>query len=148
MAIKGENGILYIWDGTSAYKPVACLTSNSLNTTVATIESRTKCDPGVVIKSAGLFAYTIDAEGEYIDTTSVGGDDTKDSHDALLALQQARELITWKLDTNITDATSIKYYGQALIIDLKLTQGSGDEVSTFTASLDGSGAISQTDPNV
>jgi hypothetical protein len=43
---------------------------------------------------------------------------------------------------------SIKYYGQALITDLKLTQGSGDEVSTFTATLDGDGAISQTDPNV
>jgi hypothetical protein len=65
----------------------------------------------------------------------------------LLVLQQARELITWKLDTNVDDATSIKYYGQALITDLKLTQGSGDEVSTFTATLDGDGAISQTDPN-
>lgn len=146
MAIKGENGILYIWGG-SSYKPVACLTSNSLNTTVTEIESRTKCFPGVVKKTAGVFSYTIDAEGEYIDTTSVGGDNTKDSHDALLVLQQAKQLITWKLDTNITDAGSIKYYGQALITDLKLTQGSGDEVSTFTATLDGSGAISQIDPN-
>lgn len=147
MAIKGENGILYIWGGAS-YKPVACLTSNSLNTAVSIIESRTKCDPGVVKKTAGVFSYTIDAEGEYIDTTSVGGDDTKDSHDALLVLQQAKQLITWKLNTNVGDAGSIKYYGQALITDLKLTQGSGDEVSTFTATLDGSGAISQTDPNV
>ena len=147
MAIKGENGILYIWGGAS-YKPVACLTSNSLNTAVSIIESRTKCDPGVVKKTAGVFSYTIDAEGEYIDTTSVGGDDTKDSHDALLVLQQAKQLITWKLNTDVTDAGSIKYYGQALITDLKLTQGSGDEVSTFTATLDGDGAISQTDPNV
>jgi len=147
MAIKGENGILYIWDGTSAYKPVACLTSNSLNTAVSIIESRTKCDPGVVKKTAGVFSYTIDAEGEYIDTTSVGGDHTKDSHDALLVLQQAKQLITWKLNTNVGDAGSIKYYGQALITDLKLTQGSGDEVSTFTATLDGDGAISQTDPH-
>lgn len=147
MAIKGENGILYIWGGAS-YKPVACLTSNSLNTAVSIIESRTKCDPGVVKKTAGVFSYTIDAEGEYIDTTSVGGDNTKDSHDALLVLQQAKQLITWKLNTDVTDAGSIKYYGQALITDLKLTQGSGDEVSTFTATLDGDGAISQTDPNV
>lgn len=147
MAIKGENGILYIWGGAS-YKPVACLTSNSLNTAVSIIESRTKCDPGVVKKTAGVFSYTIDAEGEYIDTTSVGGDNTKDSHDALLVLQQARALITWKINTDVTDAGSIKYYGHALITDLKLTQGSGDEVSTFTATLDGDGAISQTDPNV
>ena len=146
MAIKGENGILYIWGGAS-YKPVACLTSNSLNTAVSIIESRTKCDPGVVKKTAGVFSYTIDAEGEYIDTTSVGGDDTKDSHDTLLVFQQARALITWKINTDVTDAGSIKYYGQALITDLKLTQGSGDEVSTFTVTLDGSGAISQTDPH-
>jgi hypothetical protein len=123
------------------------LTSNSLNTAVSIIESRTKCDPGVVKKTAGVFSYTIDAEGEYIDTTSVGGDNTKDSHDALLVLQQARALITWKIDTNVTDAGSIKYYGQALITDLKLTQGSGDEVSTFTATLDGDGAISQINPH-
>ena len=99
--------------GRLIHKPVACLTSNSLNTAVSIIESRTKCDPGVVKKTAGVFSYTIDAEGEYIDTTSVGGDNTKDSHDALLVLQQAKQLITWKLDTNITDAGSIKYYGQA-----------------------------------
>jgi hypothetical protein len=146
MAIKGENGILYIWD-VNAYKPVACLTSNSLNTAVSVIESRTKCFPGVVKKSAGIFSYTIDAEGEYIDTTSIGGDTSKESHDALLGLQLNKELITWKIDTDVTNATSIKYYGQALITDLKLTQGSGDEFSTFTATLDGDGAISQTDPN-
>lgn len=147
MAIKGENGILYIWDGTSAYKPVACLTSNSLSSAVSVIESRTKCDPGVVVKSAGTFSYTINAEGEYIDTTSVDGDDTKDSHDALLAIQQAKTLITWKIDTDVTSVNAPKYYGTALITDLELTQGSGDEFSTFTTTLDGSGAISTTDPN-
>ncbi len=145
MALKGENGILYIYATT--WKPVACLTSNSLNTTVSVIESQTKCSPGVIEKQGGTFSYTIDAEGEYIDTTSVGGDTAKKSHDALLALQMAKTLIEWKIDTDITDATSIKYYGTALISDLSLSQGSGDELSTFSATLDGSGTISLTDPN-
>jgi len=144
-AIKGENGILYIYATT--WKPIACLTSNSLNTTVGVIESQTKCDPGVVKKQAGTFSYTIDAEGEYIDTTSVGGDTAKVSHDALLALQMAKTLVTWKLDTDVTDATSIKYYGDAYITDLSDTAGSGDEVTTFSATLDGDGAIVLVDPN-
>lgn len=146
MAILGEKGILYIYTG-AAYKPVACLTSNSLNTTVSMIESQTKCFPGVVKKTAGTFSYSIDAEGEYIDTTTVGGDTAKQSHDALFLLQQAKTIIEWKIDTNISDTTSVKYYGSGYLTDLSATFGSGDELSTFSATIDGDGAILLTDPN-
>ena len=142
LPIKGEAGILYVHDGT-IYRPVACLTSNSLNTAVSVIESQTKCNPGQVMKQAGTLSYTIDAEGEYIDTTSIGGDDTKASHDYLLTLQQALAAVTWKLDTGVTDAV---YYGSAILSDLTLDQGAGDEISTFSVTLEGSGAISKTDP--
>jgi len=147
MSIKGEKGIIYIYTG-AAYKPVACLTSNSLNTTVSMITSNTKCYPGVTKKTPGSFDYTIDAEGEYIDTTTVGGDTAKQSHDALFLIQQAKTLVEWKLDTNIDDATSVKYYGSGYITDLSATFGSGDEVSTFSATIDGDGAIVLVDPNV
>lgn len=146
MAIKGEKGIIYIYTG-AAYKPVACLTSNSLNTTVSMIESQTKCFPGVVKKTAGTFSYSIDAEGEYIDTTTVGGDTAKQSHDALFLIQQAKTLVEWKLDTDIDNATSVKYYGSGYITDLSATFGSGDELSTFSMTLDGDGAIVLVDPN-
>jgi hypothetical protein len=146
MSILGEKGILYIWD-TSAYKPVACLTSNGLSSTLAVIESRTKCFPGVVKKTAGTFTYTIDAEGEYIDTTTAGGDDQKTSHDALFALQQAKTLVTWKIDTDVDNVDSVKYYGEGYITDLSATFGSGDEVSTFSLTIDGDGAVVTTDPN-
>ena len=145
-SIKGEKGMLYVYVG-AAYKPVACLTSIGLSSSVSIIESQTKCFPGVVKKTPGSFSASISAEGEYIDTTSVGGDDTKVSHDALLELQMAKTLVTWKLDTDVTDATSIKYYGDAYITDLGNTAGSGDEVSTFSATLDGDGAIVLVDPN-
>jgi predicted secreted protein len=140
--IKGEVGILYVHDGAD-YRPVACLTSNSLSTAVSVIESNTKCNPGVTKKQAGMFSYTLEAEGEYIDTTSVGGDDTKASHDYLFELQLAKDLITWKLVTGVTGAT---YYGSALISDLSLEQGAGDELSTFSLTLDGDGEVSTTDP--
>ena len=143
LPIKGEVGILYIHDGTM-YRPVACLTKNSLKNTVGIIESKTKCNPGVTIKQAGIQNYTIDADGEYIDTTSVGGDTTKASHDYLLPIQQARQQITWKLDTGVT---GVIYYGSAIITDLALDQGAGDEISTFTLTLNGSGDILTTDPN-
>lgn len=140
--IKGEVGILYIHDGT-IYRPIACLTSNSLNTAVSIIESQTKCFPGVTKKQAGISSYTLDADGEYVDTTSVGGDDTKASHDFLFTAQQTKALQTWKLDTGVTGAV---YYGTAIITDLTLDQGAGDEISTFSVTLDGDGAIVLVDP--
>jgi predicted secreted protein len=146
MAIKGENGILYIFFE-DTYKPVACLTSNSLNTAVSVIESQTKCNPGVIEKQKGTFTYSIDAEGELIDTTTIGGDNLKISQDRLLLLQTNFSSVDWKIDTNVLDASSPKYYGTAIISDLSLTQGAGDELSTFSLTLDGSGEILFTDPN-
>jgi hypothetical protein len=144
--LRGENGIVYIYDAVAeAYKPVACLTSNSLSTTVEVVERQTKCAPGVIEKSAGVFSYSIALEGEYIDTESVGGDTTKKSHDNLLVLQEARELIDWKIDTDTTDATSVKYYGKALLTDLEATFPT-NENSTFSGTLDGSGNILRSDP--
>jgi hypothetical protein len=140
--IKGEVGILYVAEGAS-YKPVACLTSNSLSTAVSVIESNTKCNPGVTKIQGGIYSYTLDAEGEYIDTTSEGGDSTKMSHDYLVQLQLAKELIIWKLVTGVTGAT---YYGNALIADLSLDMGSGDDLATFSLTLNGDGEISTVDP--
>lgn len=146
MAIKGENGMLYTYEGT-AWKPAACLTSIDLNSTVSIIESQTKCYPGVVKKSPGSFSASISADGEYINTTTAGGDTAKVSHDKMLVDQQAKTLKEWKIDTDTTNATSVKYFGSGYYTDLTLTAGSGDEVSTFSVTLDVDGAVLYTDPN-
>lgn len=140
--IKGEVGILYVHDGT-IYRPVACLTSNSLKTAVSAIDSNTKCNPGVTKKTGGIYTYTLDAEGEYIDTTSIGGDTTKASHDYILGLQQDKTLVNWKLTTGVDGAI---YYGLALITDLSLDLGSGDDLAKFSLTLDGDGVVSTIDP--
>ena len=145
MSIRGEKAILYIWD-TAAYKPVACLTSNGLSSQLSMIESTTKCFPGVVKKTPGQLNNSIDAEGEYIDTTTAGGDTAKISHDAMFLLQQDKTLVTWKIDTNIDDVDSVKYYGTGYFTDLSATFGSGDEVSTFSVTIDVDGAVLLTDP--
>lgn len=142
--IKGENLILYIHDG-ALYRPVACLTSNSLNTELAVIESQTKCAPGLVEKQAGAFSYTLEADAQLIDTTSVGGDDTKASHDYLLGVQQAKTNVNWKMDSG---TTSLTYFGSGLITSLGLEAPAGDEFATFSLTIDGSGAIVTTDPLV
>lgn len=144
--IHGKEGILSVWDvdaAPAAYKPVACLTSNSLATALSVIESNTKCDPGNTVRIADQFSYDISADGEYIDTTSAGGDSAKASHDWLLAKQMAKTNIQWKLESGLADTD---YYGTAILTDLNLDQ-SATEISTFSATLSGSGAIVTTDPN-
>jgi len=138
--IKGDGLILSIHDG-AGYLPVACLTSNSLSTTRAVIETQTKCDPGQTIKRAGNFDYSISADGLYIDT---GVDDTKFSHDRLLALQMAGANVTWSISTGLV--TNTTYYGTAAITDLNLDAPTGGENSTFSCTLSGSGAIVLVDP--
>ena len=139
--IKGEELILYIYDGSSAYEPIACLTSNSLAQTRNVIESQTKCDPGVVTKLAGSVNYNISFEGEYIETES-----GLQSHAELFAYINTitGTLQEWKLDSGQgTDA----YYGDAILADLTLDAPAGDELSTFSGTLEGSGLIVTTNPN-
>lgn len=142
--IKGELLVLYIHDG-SIYRPIACLTSNSLSQTRGIIEAQTKCSPGVVEKSTGSMSYSISAEGLYIDTTSVGAEITKASHDYLKTLMDSGASFTWKMDTGLTDNDS--YFGTAVLTDLEMTAAAGDEFTSFSSSLDGSGAIVTIDPS-
>jgi hypothetical protein len=144
LPIKGELGILYIHDGT-IYRPIACLTSNGIDSTVSVITSNTKCNPGLTIKQGGTFDYSLSAEGEYIDTTGVGGEITKASHDYLLTKQKTKLAQTWKYDTGVTGAV---YYGTAIITELSLTQGAGEEISTFSLTMEGSGEIVTVNPIV
>lgn len=141
--IKGDVLVLHIHDGTS-YRPVACLTSNSLSQTRGVIETQTKCDPGVIQRQAGVLAYEISAEGEYIDTTSVGGETTKASHDYLKGLMEAGSEVTWKMDTGLTDTAA--YYGNAYITELSADAPTGDEFATFSMTLSGTGSIVTVDP--
>lgn len=141
--IKGDAIILYVHDGT-IYRPIACLTSNSLAETRNIIESQTKCDPGVTIKNAGSYNYEISCEGQYIDTTSVGAEITKASHDFLHGLIASGSTETWKIDTGLADTSA--YFGTAIFSDLTWDAAAGDELSTFSATLSGSGAIVTTDP--
>jgi len=141
--IKGEVLVLSIWDS-SIYRPIACLTSNNLSETQNIIESQTKCDPGVVTKMAGSYSYELSAEGEYIDTTSATGEITLASHDYLHSVFGTT--VTWQLSTGLADKPY--YWGTAILNDLSGDFAAGDDLATFSASLSGSGAIVEVDPNI
>jgi len=143
--IKGEALVLYVHDG-SAYRPVACLTSNALEQTRGIIETQTKCLPGQTERQAGSLSYEISAEGNYIDTTSVGGETTKASHDYLKGLMEAGDAVTWKMDTGLADTAA--YYGSSIMSQLGLDAPSGDEFASFSCTLSGSGAIVEVDPTI
>lgn len=141
--IKGDALILYVHDGT-IYRPIACLTSNSLSQTRGIIETQTKCDPGVIQRASGVLSYEISCEGNYIDTTSVGSEITKASHDYLKGVIEAGTAVTWKMDTGLTDTDA--YFGTAIMTDLGADAPTGDEFATFSATLSGSGSIVTVDP--
>lgn len=141
--IKGDVLIFYVHDG-SAYRPIACLTSNTLSQTRGVIETQTKCDPGIIQRQAGVLSYDISCEGEYIDTTSTGGETTKASHDYLKTLMEAGSEVTWKMDTGLAD--TVAYYGTAYMTELSADAPTGDEFATFSCALSGSGSIVTVDP--
>ncbi len=143
--IKGDAIILYVYD-TDAYKPIACLTSNSLNQTQSIIDAQTKCEPGQIIRQGGTQSYELAFEGLYIDTTSATSPDLdKISHDALHLIMGGAQVSQWKMDTGLTD--TVAYYGDAIISDLNWDNAAGDEFATFSGTLMGSGLIVTVEPS-
>lgn len=142
MKIQGDAFMLHIWDG-AAYRPIACITSNSLSSTAETTESKNKCNPGVVSTEYGSINKSISIDGEFLDTTTAGGDVTKASFDFLENLQDTKTKATIKIDFGLEDNSS--KYAVAIISDLQLT-GPAGEVSTFSATLNFDGGYIA-DPN-
>jgi len=141
--IKGDDLIMSVWDGTSAYKPIACLTSNSLSQTRNIIESQTKCSPGVINKTPGTISNEMTFEGEYIDTTSGGGDTAKASHDYLIDIMNAGTKRAYKFSSGISGTD---YYAEGYLSDLTLDAAAGDSITTFSGTLAIDGTVSTTDP--
>ena len=140
--IKGDNVILSIWNGTDAYEPIGCLTSNEISITRNIIEAQTKCDPGVIIKQAGSTSSEIPFEAIYIKTEA-----GKTDFDALLGFINVSNgaNVTWKMTSDQTSPEA--YYGTAVLSDLSLSASAGDEFATYSGTLSNSGLIKTTDPN-
>ena len=141
--IKGDAEILKLWDGT-AYVPFACLTSSSLSETRNVIESQTKCDPGLVTRTAGSYSYEISFEGEYI-KPEASKESWAELRDRIRVVADSE--VEWSITTTYADASTDIDYGTAILTDLSKDAPAGDELITFSGSLSGSGAIVQVAPN-
>lgn len=140
--IQGNTVIFSIYN-TSAYEPLACITSSSLSEEVEIDEVETKCDPGNIVKTPGSYSYEISAEGIYIDEAV---NTNKQSHAKLKALLRAKTLITWRMATSLSSTGQENEYGTGYITSLELT-GEAGENATFSITISGTGSISTTDPN-
>ena len=140
--IKGDAVVLSIWNGTDAYEPIGCLTSNSLSVTRNIIEAQTKCDAGQIIKQAGSTSSEVSFEAIYIKTEA-----GKTDFDALLNFINVASGTTqdWKMSTDQT--SPVAYYGTAVLADLTLDSAAGDEFATYSGTLQNSGLIVTVDPN-
>lgn len=138
--IKGDAIILSVWDGTSAYEPIACLTSNSLSLTRNIIETQTKCNPGVVVKTPGSMSYSISADGVAITTES----GLVSANALITKMNLATQLSDdWRMD----DGNGGYYYGTGVFTETTFDASAGDENATFSTSIEGSGLILTVDPN-
>ena len=130
MAVKGENSILYVHDGT-AYLPVSCVTTSQFQTSLEQVDGTvTKCDLNPE-PTAGKFTYSWSFDGE------LSNDTTKASYDFLIEIQRIKEVIYWKEVETTETSTSKTKFGKGMLTSLSKS-ANANEMITFSGQIDGS----------
>ena len=114
-------------DGDGTYKPVACLTSNSITSTLNVIDATSKC--GDQFQPGPAFTQSFKAEGFAIDET---GTPAKDSYQQLYAAHAARTVFAMKMGKAVPTSGDITYSGQVWISNFDVNSADKDDVK-FTA---------------
>ena len=110
-------------DGDATFKPVACLTSNSLTSTLNTIDATSKC--GDQFQPGPSFTQSFQAEGFAIDET---GTPAKDSYQQLYAAHAAGTVFNMKMGKATPAAGDITYSGQVWISNFDVNADDKDDV--------------------
>ena len=129
--IKGKSETIAIWDGTSAYEPLVCLTSGGLSESVEEITAPiTKCDStSSLTREAGTYSYEIPFEGLYAETEA-GKLSWAEIRTKLRALGE----ITWRITTTYATGTDVEY-GTGFFSALEKT-GEVEEFISFSGTRD------------
>lgn len=114
-------------DGDSTYKPIACLTSNSITSTLGTIDATSKC--GDSYTPSPSFNQSIECEGFAIDET---GTPAKDSYQQLYTAHAAKTQFAIKMGKASPSAGDITYSGTVFISNFGVNAADKDDVK-FTA---------------
>jgi len=120
-------------DGDGTYKPVACLTTNSLTSTVNTIDATSKC--GDQFQPGPAFNQSFKCDGFAIDET---GTPSKDSYQQLYVAHSARTVFAMKMGKAVPAAGDITYSGTVFISNFDVTAADKEDVkfsATFVVAL-------------
>jgi hypothetical protein len=120
-------------DGDSTFKAVACLTSNSLTSTLNVIDATSKC--GDQFQAGPSFSQSFRAEGFAIDET---GTPAKDSYQQLYTAHAARTTFAMKMGKAVPTSGDITYSGTVFISAFDVNAADKDDVkftATFTVAL-------------
>ena len=110
-------------DNDGTFKPVACLTTNSLTSTNDTIDATSKC--GNQYQPSPVFSQSFDCEGFAIDET---GTPSKDSYQQLYTAHAARTSFNMKMGKATPTSGDIVYSGQVFISDFEVNAADKDDV--------------------
>ena len=110
-------------DGDATFKPVACLTSNSLTSSVNVIDATSKC--GDQFQAGPAFTQSFECEGFAIDET---GTPAKDSYQQLYAAHAARTVFAMKMGKASPASGDITYSGQVWISNFDVNADDKDDV--------------------
>lgn len=141
--LQGESEILSIWNGSDAYEPIGCLTSNGLNETREVNESSTKCDPKQIKRTPSTYSYEVSFEGEFAETET-GKQSWVELKEKVRSATSSS--VTWRIVTTYADATTLTEYGTGVLTSLEKTAPNAENI-TFSGTISGSGLVTQTDPN-
>ena len=131
--IKGHTGIISLYIS-NAYKPIACLTSTSLQRVAEISEKVNYCTQGETVTAVDRINATISLDGEFVDDTG------KASYNELVTAMESKAEQFFKIEGR----DSVQY-AKGIISDLSDTfPGDGD--ATFSMSITVNGGITSTDP--
>ena len=127
---KGENQILYIYDG-SSWLPIVCLTSNSFDEDVEMLDTTTTDNAGWKTSRPLNQSYRISFEGVQIITDETTP--TRYSYDLLKVFKRNRTQISWKIESDIDTEE-----GEGYITNLSEASAVGEYI-TFNGVIEGYG---------
>ena len=132
--VSGRDYLLFAdIDGDDTFKPVACLTSNSITSSLNVIDATSKC--GDQFQPGPAYNQTIKADGFAIDQTGAA---SKDSYNQLYSAFVAGTVFAVKMGPASLVDGSVTYSGDVFISSFDVNAADKDDVkfsATFTVAV-------------
>jgi predicted secreted protein len=116
-------------DGDGTFKPVACLTSNAITSSLNVIDATSKC--GNQMQPGPAYNQTIKADGFAIDQT---GTASKDSYNQLYSAFVGKTIFAIKMGEATPVSGNVVYSGNVFISSFDVTAADKEDVK-FSATL-------------